>query len=1616
MAKNASNIFDPNRFKVDSGGQLDFSVDGQQFKKDDIQVRNEDPAQSYWQDEAPEAEYDDYYSDYSYNVPVADDTEPVVPEAKPQPSYIPRYNPAYEEAEYNLSDYLDTEEHENYLAPRMNFPIKTEQREGFDPDFISELENISSTMADSSRSKEYFDELDKDSNELKEETQQEEAQQEETNQEEAQKEKANQEEAQQEEAQQEEAPKDDKETQNKRSRARFTLPTDAADLQRKSSEEAVNSKALSSIFMGSDNQYDARPSQVDQSEQRPQEAFSQQQQKSSDSYFNSVRLPAYEDIEAYDRHPVFVDKDTMPSDINDNRFWSELPENWESLDNRSKEAFINRRMLRQSRDFDKISNDGSGMAWVALTPKEQELADYLEGLKQGTDIDPESIEFRSKQEDLLRGIKFARSYYHNAYINIEGANVVQTKFGRKITWASDSVEMAYRSIANVCGLGEEAIDGQTGTIKDLRLLNQIIMLSTGMCPDRANKLFDKSLDAPVYKSMITRAAQCIAESMRVYGHPFGWTRYHVDTNPLNCRFPIGVVTNEMANKLYAGLGFESAEELIEICEADHRNIVSEQLAEFVRNNPDQMSMKIVLEDMTRMLCAVDGKDPEMYGVPKIENKASLCDMFEQAKEIKDTTIDPEIADKIVEDRANRIKQVENRRANLEKHKEAALSRGGIEGEIVDPNTGEINDVVLYSAGAQVAKTVMNVYRTTHLALNIPLAVTSVAEKGINNLEVGVADRMLFGGDNYKKDYSPSRSMYQTAYNSKPFVEGLIMAKTLVDSGGMSMLQLYLEDGKPLTKASVKAWIANNTPRFSSQKLQSINDAMSKIPDLMMTGDMMFKKSDTKRFIQSFMAVSMIEGGPKAQQINDMLQNDPQDLIRQMFLTPEGRQALVMSTNLNVKRISPFVELLKVQMRKHGGLDLLSALLFDNSFITFTMKQAELLMPFSNTITFLTTNGFLKAREMMGKDSYVDVVVSENRLGGELDFNNAMKLCLAYDVAKFGKNATIVAIAFILYNMGDEPDNEEKKLLPWEWKINIPWTGEKLPLLQSWFTDDLLQDSIPLAVALCALGKGYSVSDANKIYRNGLMQIYGGNDIIDAMWTIANVGQIYDKLKSELENEGLDTSSFMKTATYGVQDWILKHVTRWVSPMGYTQFADMKHNGEFRRDFRYRLTEDGKEEYRDDMTILGPEILINKYACRSDILAAIANFFAGEEKYGWDASGYEYDQDELSRECARKRSLDAWLADDAFADVDKEFAQDLWCQETMNLINSYEDPQELFENEGFLLYADDAWILHDWAMSSAQKYKDALQNAQKLYDSNSITKNQYWSYKNYIDSEAQPYWDLVDKIGYGGLIYDDKAYKVVVGTQVENPTTGEYYNYGETYNSFSMFQTPDTGTIKFRKIYDEPTDTDGNYGDYRTESYRNDGATAYQRHDIPNENNRQIQMLRATIKENKEAWKDNNYSSYSANGSSEPSGKMHFGKSEDYSNDPIAQKERLNRIVEIDVPEFEAPVSELYSLWKDGENGEGGVNPKDIYSFIKNNMGQNPGSNGYGSSSYRSSGSSSYSGGYNYAPKIYSYSKGTLSVAKPSTMYSKTPYGTTRRYLTPTVYTSGSSAPYSRRES
>ncbi len=1176
--------------------------------------------------------------------------------------------------------------------------------------------------------------------------------------------------------------------------------------------------------------------------------------------------------------------------------------------------------------------------------------------------------------------RFASEFLSGDF-NIEGSHLSKEN-GQFVVRYDDDTEIIFSTICKMFGWDP---------VTDAKYAYQLLRVVLGYGADRDLRVFEGDdrmrgrSNKEVFKEFVNTGFTLIQRSMDEAGHPFAFTMANIE-NPFggHPRFPVGIIPNELAEALVRPGSMMEGHNVKDVIEAGRKATVNsyKYLNQYATANGREDVVKS-WEDMARALCRISDIDCEEFGIAAMGGK-SFSKLYHDNVMFRDKMhqIDPEHADALADYDLNVIEQAFFDRTSLaqgriEKRKNSKTAIGSDKGKL----------------GDEIATFGLSAWRTVHIAGNVPLMATSVVEQGKGLAEVALFNKAQLGNSKYNipldawKDYGKKKDFLDAANAVQTLIQ--------VDGGRRDLLMAFCATGRPMTTKNVQDFIQTTLPDASSPKIRELTQKMQRISDAIMVGDLATAEPFAKTLIQSFMVEQKrIGSNIDGETMMNALQTNPTDVFTGIAASDQFWQAYHRTTNTTYKRVSPATVALKTMLADKGGMaDLLTTFVFNAPFFTYGMQVMEAWIPFSNTaeyiISYIAGSSMVKSGKMSPAERKA---LLENSIGGlaalsdeqKPRFLQGVKLCMQYDGLRFGSTAlqALFHLSLIMLLGGlQPPDDDEDPTMDAIrkndyrfWKVPNPFTKEHEPIYMSWFLDDITQWSVPAAIGI---GTAIQTGDWG---RGATIAINGGLDMLGSNRCLQGLQAITDLGKSVLSGEGFKPE-------FDVAKEVEARVLKIFSdPMLISQVHDLLHEGDLERD----VFKDIYGNNRGDR-----EAQLNSFALQNDLAGWILNRFTGG-KYGWEGSALRSEHDEDDEAAAKSNSFEAFKANGG-----------------TDMAGYYEFVKGLLENYDTTADAAAAGVrITKYDASLLGSYINEL-NSMDIKRLNDLAQNdpsQYYQVKDSVWAAVNSRNSWKSDLFYDNIIYDPAEYNVLYNSQVKlrDGNGGyKYVDYGDHPSQGLLWTTPSQGDNdtdkdgnkehQFRDVFITPTEAEGNYGDYRTEKYTNDGRTADGRMWIPK--NEKYGNL------TQDQWKRLRQEGYTE----EEIRKISGGKGADLTPEQIAElaAQGYNSEDYANLP-FDKQCEIDAAIAKKAKQDAG--DKAAASKSTSNGSSWSRSGGGYSYKSYSSGGGSS-----NYNPKIYNMKGGSLSVNKPANMYTKSPYSANKNYLSPDFSTKGSREAYKRSE-
>ena len=852
----------------------------------------------------------------------------------------------------------------------------------------------------------------------------------------------------------------------------------------------------------------------------------------------------------------------------------------------------------------------------------------------------------------------------------------------------------------------------------------------------------------------------------------------------------------------------------------------------------------------------------------------------------------------------------------------------------------------------------SVIRGSRILFEIPLLASAEVEHFINNAEVNAINNVIYGSaKNAGKDFKPTKEMYKTA-ESNAFLESFAALTSLRDVGGWDAVEAFRASGMPATKASIQAWAAENSYSFKpqgkiGQKFGNLADALNKAFEMWMPGDFGFAKADARLFVNCLMAEQARRDGVNASDMERLMKANPSQFVMDVLGTTVGKDAYVSTKALYAGRISPLPELLKSKLKKNGFTDFAVASVMQSWYVQYGLKAFELWVPFSNTISLAV------AKKMAERSVDGSIDWKENAVGGS---SETFSKAIMYDCAKLGQNTmqTLFLAALIGLCGGLQPPEDDegevdmdKLYLPWEWTIQFPWMDQRVSVRQNWWMDDILQGSAIGAVALCFANQAQTTPyPVDDSFAAAGRMWWNGINDVMGNNQVFEIGSII----FDLFGCGMDIANYVNSEDKQLGEHIsnlVDSIAGVTSPATWVGWVAKALNASTPM----------------IMSDIYPWFWSDDYA---------RNYFEntdGSAKTATEAAWNKY---------AVNNPFVAWIGNlikpDTFGreNTNYQYRSDPTAEAYAHN-NSYE---QYCEKWGLNDSDDAKGAYAEWLLSRIQE----VGGADKAQENGILVS--YGDYKIVRDYLNDQVSSIFDKIGetnkdyFEGNISKDEKYRI------NDHYYSMYYDLKDQLNSMEyndlVYDRDAYIEVAGTYVKNQETGEWYNYGDKTGENLLSPFYSPQTK--TPGDDYMAGHW-------GTEIGNDFQTNSYLDSSDSSPS-MLTSG-----ARNLVANKENKN------VKSLMEETKSITDKWDEA------------IAALKEQGKSNSGGGSYGRRSYGGSYSRSYGrgGSGGYAPKIYS-NPASMYASKPTTMYSKTPYSTSKRYLNPTVYTSGSRSPYSRRES
>lgn len=742
-----------------------------------------------------------------------------------------------------------------------------------------------------------------------------------------------------------------------------------------------------------------------------------------------------------------------------------------------------------------------------------------------------------------------KEFYKKAYIPLESQYIDEHGHIRY----SERVERAIDARLAKLGLGTEY---------KFLVFRQVIK-AIGFSPDMKD-LFLKTEkgDFKMYDAVFIAAIENLnASELSGATHPYKIVNRGMIYGKTYC-FPIGIIDKyeaEILTQKSDPSGYYHGKDPYKLREDAGKYFLNKTLPEIkantLRSERGQAQLKVI-ENQVRAYAALSGVSPRLYGVSDVFQKG-----YEEYKEQwASITSKPnpdkwdEEVSRVQNERADRARRNLDKRQNRTKryysedvknakgeviYKKGTRYRSWHDKKIENANEKANADMPVHlrtssnpiyteirdpytNRPAAFLMTTTSLMRFSGVFGNVPIMASGIIEHAQGNLLSYISNRILFAG---AKEYKPTDLMY-SRIREQEGIEAVCAVKAVFSVGGMDALMLFRSAYKQMNKENAKKFLEEYVNRKMpdgkiSRKAKALKERMDNVAYLLMPGDIGFQKQDAMRWLEGVMLNYKRmpgERGWTAEQVQEMIETDGiQAFVAAAVETDAGRDSLLMLRNQTLDRISPISHAIDVILRSNCVVDFAITRLIDTYF-KYGLNLIQLMLPFSNTLSYLAVRGINMKRGGINDTSQLDFTILDYQMGGHDSFGYGLLKNFLYDAIKLGNITLITGLAYFLIEaLGFDEPPEEGLVFNWEeYRIgkNVGWgpDGNGIPVYAAWWLNDLTMFGLPAAYAfhvakMHADGTSKFKNDdpdvALKIFKGGCMSMISGCSLLDMIKLVNN---------------------------------------------------------------------------------------------------------------------------------------------------------------------------------------------------------------------------------------------------------------------------------------------------------------------------------------------------------------------------------------------------------------------------------------------------------------------------------------------------------------------------------
>lgn len=546
-----------------------------------------------------------------------------------------------------------------------------------------------------------------------------------------------------------------------------------------------------------------------------------------------------------------------------------------------------------------------------------------------------------------------------------------------------------------------------------------------------------------------------------------------------------------------------------------------------------------------------------------------------------------------------------------------------------------------------ARLMAAIIRGNALLLNIPIAIGSITEHGIANLQTNITLKAMLGIRSRYRMSSEARERIR----SNEFVEAMTAVKLMMELLGPGGCRLFKKENIPYTSDAVIQFARKNyMPDSSSEKMRDFETWISKATNKVMTGDIAFKKSDNINWWlgvvtsndrrlrrQNQLAqqgqVDRFGIGFTPEELEDMLlHKDPGAFLAEMMGDDAGIDGFLLMRGNNIGNINLVSYNVQQALSRNGVVDGVITMFVDH-FPKYGINLIMALVPFSKTITYLLAKRSGNKNIATDSDLAIGGNINEMFIGSDVSLkeDQGLRMNLWYDGIMFARQAIVLPLlaGVIMAMFGYDPPKDKRNLFnPSMWTVG----GVEFHL--AYWTNDITLWSLPIAhlVAYSLSKDRIEEEDPSlkeygdigpELFRNSLYDQLDGNVVLDLVNIFKNWQVDIAELKHMTEDPAYQSDIVTPSSAMLFANEYLLNIANSITPLGpvYRSLANSEvlrgrdanliaYNKVFDKSDEWHI-ENNITKYIDDPF----EIMLRQNSSKNYILAAILDITRGPGLFG-----------------------------------------------------------------------------------------------------------------------------------------------------------------------------------------------------------------------------------------------------------------------------------------------------------------------------------------------------------------------------------------------------------------